>query len=142
MKPAFAIVDWDMFALPVVVYVGPDDVPKSLMPEIRRACRQSRYGANVVTPESVMKNVSVMADDDRHVQALTVCDEELAFIRIWTYDDAVLCHELVHVIGGVCRRSGIADEEFSAYALQWLFKDFVEKLTWRFYKPFSFRRDR
>lgn len=141
MKPSFAIVDWDMFVRPICCYVGPDEIPRDLMPKIARECRKSRYD-DVMTPAFVKDWVARRADaDDFHI-AETENDPSYSAIRIWTYSDPVLSHELLHVIENVCAQSAIVDEEFKCYAMQWLLCDFRCKLTGRFDKPFHFRRGR
>ena len=141
MKPAFAMIDWDFAYRPVCCYMGPDEIPWRIARDVSRKCRKSRFG-DVFSLETLRIDVEEGAENFNGQAAVTSNTPDWSLIRIWTYSDTILAHEILHVIEYVSDRLGIRDEEFRCYALQWLLCDLRTKLTGRFQNPVSFRRDR
>lgn len=129
MKPVFAIVDWDQFVRPVFAYAGPDEIPKSMYGEIRRKLKKSRYGDDYTVERIVEIHKGCVSGYALQKACTDKGDGTYVFMVFRTYSDAVLAHELIHVIHSVIETTGVNDEEFVAYAMQWLFADFRFRLT-------------
>ena len=106
MKPAFAMIDWDFAYRPVCCYMGPDEIPGWIARDVSRKCRKSRFG-DVFSLETLRIDVEEGAENLNGQAAVTSNTPDWSLIRIWTYSDTILAHEILHVIEYVSDRLGI-----------------------------------
>ena len=132
MKPTFAILDWEMMTIPVIVYAGPCPIPKEAIRTLKKRKAKSRY-RGCIPVERIVKEIQERNSyrENDGWTADTGWFDKGNSILVWcsTYSDSILAHELIHVIHAAMKKTGIEDEEFEAYTMQWMFGDIRYKLT-------------